>query len=840
MIYRLFTIGILTLTFAAAASGQEQVFFAQTPPKHSEIIWCSQPAKSWFEAMPLGNGRLGAMISGNVQSETITLNDDTLWSGEPRDYQRPGNYKVLPEIRKLLFDGKHKEAQKIINNTMLGPWNESYMPLGNLTLTIPSEAAGLTGGEITNYRRELDLKEGAVKSQYTVDGVQFEREAFGSFPDDVLVFQVKSNTPEKVSLDISLSSLLKNTAQSEVPKNRIVLAGNTPSRAIDRAFATEPYYIVLSVNNTLSRVVDPIFAHGKDTIVYTEGKGMRFMEAVHVVNDGGTLEKENTKETGDVIKIRNATMVRIYFTAKTSFVDPWTDSASASADHLLAAGLAPLDKAVQKPFDQFNADRLADYQALYNRVKLDITPTEIAAEPMEKRLHQYSPETDPLWAALYYQFGRYLLISGSRPGSQPMHLQGIWNKDINPAWSSNWTLNCNCEINYWGLDTANLAELHEPFAKLAKELSVDGAKTAKNLYNARGWMAHHNADIWRTTWPVGGTGEWAIFQTGGAWLCQSLYDHYLYTGDKKYLAEVYPVIEGAALFFVDSLQEDPNGYLTTNPSESFENSFRKPDGSTGWASCGTMQDIQIVRATLRNTLEAAKILGKDKAVQEEIAKTLKRLPPNTVSPTRGDLQEWVADWDAAHPHNGQIGHSWGLNPDWQISPFTTPELAAAMRKTMETRKPWLASNCASWVGSVPAGNWARLLDGKMVETVLERHVKLSVQPSLTSMFMIVPSWQTDGNLGMMSAIGETLLQSRPSGELFEVHILPALMPSWKSGKVEGFCARGGFTVDITWSPEEVSATIHSTWGTKCSVRYGDKVEEIVIPLGETKTLKWKR
>ncbi|GHT16886.1 alpha/beta hydrolase [Planctomycetales bacterium] len=812
---------LILFSFTAAASESEQVLSDNTPPKHHEIVWCSQPAKSWFEAMPLGNGRLGAMIPGNIRNEIITLNDDTLWSGEPRDYQRPDNYKVLPEIRQLLFEGKHEEAQKRITDTMTGPYNESYQPLGNLTLTIPPQAAGLKG-EIANYRRELDLKEGTVKSRYTLDGVPFEREAFASFPDDVLVFQVKSNTPEKVSLDISLSSLLKNTAQTGVPKNRIVLVGNTPSH------------------------VDPDYAIGKNPIVYTEGKGMKFMEAVHVVSDGGTLEKENNKETGEVIQIRNATTVRIYFTAKTSFVDSWTNPASTSAAGLLAAGLAPLDKAVQKPFDRLNTDRLADYQSLYNRVKLTIAPTEITSQPMEQRLRQYSTETDPQLAALYYQFGRYLLISGSRPGSQPMNLQGIWNKDIHPAWSANWTMNCNAEINYWGAETANLSELVEPFVRLTKELTVDGSKTAKNLYNARGWVTHHNIDLWRTTYPVGDRARgalWAVYQVGGAWACQPVYDHYLYTGDKKYLAEVYPVLKGAALFFLDTLQEDPNGYLTTNPSISFENVYRKLDGSTGWASYGGMQEIQIVRATLRNTLEAAKILGEEKAFQEELAKTLKRLPPNKVSPTRGDLQEWFEDWEPASPDSGggQLAHGWALNPDWDISPITTPELAAAFRKTLEIRKPWTRYNCSSWIGSMAAGNFARLLDGQMVETILDRHIKLSLKPSLVSTFSVGGnSWQNDSNLGMMSAIGEMLLQSRPSGDRFELHILPALMPSWKSGKVEGLCARGGFTVDIIWSPEDVSAVIHSTWGTKCRVRFGDKVEEIDIPLGEAKTMEWKR
>ncbi|GHT16884.1 alpha/beta hydrolase [Planctomycetales bacterium] len=784
-------------------TGQGRVLSDKTPPKHHEIVWSSKPATQWFDAMPLGNGRLGAMIPGNVQTEVIGLNDDTLWSGEHRlELQKPETYKVLPEIRKLLFDGKNEEAQKKIDQTMIGPRQFSYQPVGNLVVQFQHEKEQ----PITDYRRELDLREGIVRSSYTVRGTHFEREHFASYPADVIVFTFRADKPV-INADVQFVTPHKTFSNL--------------SRVSDNGTITSAGFV-------------PIDLAGK---TYDINKGTRFAANFKVVAEKGTV----TASENGTLSIRNADTVRIYFTASTSYIDPWTNPAVSEdkvAD-MVKKNDAALQKTLQKSFAELKQSHVNDYQSLYNRVKLDIAPTESAKLPMETRLKQYSPESDPQLAALYYQFGRYLLIAGSRPGSQPMNLQGIWNKDVQPAWGSKWTLNCNAEINYWGIGTANLAELREPIVRMTKELSVDGAKTAKNLYNARGWVAHHNTDIWRTSGPIDG-GCWGMFQTGGAWLCQTVYDHYLYTGDKKYLAEVYPLIAESARFYLDTLQKDPNGYLTVNPSLSFENVFKKPDGFVGWISAGATQEIQIVRATLRNTLEAAKILGKDAAMQEELAKTLALLPPNKVSPTRGDLQEWVEDWDTAGPGNGQIGHGWGLNPDWQISPITTPELAAAIRKTLETRKPWVYS-CASWTGSMAAGNFARLLDGQMVEMILDRHVRLTLRPSLISRFHEAGgSWQNDGNLGMMSAIGEMLLQSHPSGEQFEVHILPASMPSWKSGKVEGLCARGGFTVDITWLPEDVSATIHSTWGTKCRVRFGDKVEEIDIPLGETKRLKWKR
>ncbi|MDR3234969.1 MAG: glycoside hydrolase N-terminal domain-containing protein [Planctomycetaceae bacterium] len=779
----------------------------KTPAKHSEIIWCSKPAKNWFENMPIGNGHLGAMLAGSVEDEIISLNHDDLWSGEPRDLQKPETYKALPEIRKLLLEGKNAEAQKAVNAEMLGPWQCSYQPLGNLELHFDY---GKKNESAANYRRELDLREGLVRCSYDVNGVHYERESFASYPDNVIVFTVRSDKPA-INLDIKLTTVHKTfDTSSAVSDNSLTVAGYTP----------------VQLN---------VYDRGAHNMLYDENRGTRFFGGVKVTSEGGenlTEEYVITEEVNDsnMLKIRNAKSVRIYFTAATSYIDPWTNPAVAKEEFLKTKLNVP-----EKPVEELKKTHIADYQSFYNRVRLDVNG-EKQNVPMEKRIQNFSLADDPQLAVLYYQFGRYLLISGSRPGSQPMNLQGIWNKDFIPAWASNWTLNCNAEINYWAVETANLSELHQPLIRLTKELSADGAKTAKNMYNARGWIAHHNADVWRTTWTVSGTGLWSIYQVGSAWLCHSAYDHYLFTGDKKFLADFYPVMKGAAQFYLDTLQEDTHGYLTTNPATSFENQYRRQDGFAGWATCGAMQDIQIIRALFRNTLEAAGTLGIDADFQSEVEKAMKRLPPNTVSPSRGDLQEWVEDWDPSS-RNGQTAHGWALNPDWDISPVTTPELAAAMRKTLELRRPWETYNCASWVSSMPAGYWAKLFDGKMVEEVLNRHVNRSVNSSLNSTFggKGSGSWQNDGNLGMTAAIGESLLQSVP-GAVPEIRILPALFPSWKSGKVSGLCARGGFTADIVWSPEEITATIHSTWGTKTRVRCGDKVEEIEIPPGGEKTM----
>ena len=833
---------LTTRTAIAKRPGVEQVAVAQvgsdtTPPANTaETVWCSRPAADWFAAFPIGNGRLGAMVHGGVASELLTLNEDTLWSGEPHDYQRPGAHKVLPEIRQLLLNGDNVPAQKKIDATMIGPRNETYLPLGNLTLKIPppktSKQASYPHPVITNYRRELDLREGIAKSSYELDGVRYERESFASYPDNVIVYQIRADKDKKISLDVSLSTPLKHkvinhTSIHEKEKYRIVIVGNAP------------------VNK------------GRN---YENKKGIRFLQTIQIETTDGIVEKI---PSGDSLKVRNATTVRIYFTAATTYKNPWTNPAVSDEkfSKLLDKTLALLDKASQKDYAQLRTAHVRDYGNLHNRVKLDIPATTATALPMEKRLLNYTPQTDPQLAALYYQFGRHLLISNSRPGTQPANLQGIWNRDLHPAWGSKWTLNCNVEINYWPVETAALGELHEPLVRLTQALTVDGAKTAKNLYNARGWVAHHNTDLWATATPVD-AGQYGMYQVGSAWLCASIYDHFLFSGDKNFLAEIYPVLHDASLFYLDSLQPDAHGYLTTNPALSFENWYKKPDGKTGWASNGVMQDIQIVRALLRNTLTAAQILNKDTDFQAELAATLKKLPPNKISPTRGDLQEWVEDWTAAKPHNGQVAHGWALNPDWEISPVTTPALAAAFRKTLEFRRPWMAENCASWVGSMAAGNWARLGDGENVEMVLTRHVNKSVNPSLLSSFnQGLKTLQNDGNLGITAAIGETLLQSRPTynaddlasgknaaatgAELgatpVELHILPALLPSWqKTGKVQGLCARGGFTVDISWTPDSVETVIHSTWGKRCKVRFGNNIQEITLSQGDTKTLKWQR
>lgn len=756
-------------------------------------LYFDKPAQNWHEAIPIGNGRLGGMVYGDVNEEKIQTNDDTFWSGEPRNVQNPSAAQYLPKIRELLFDDKTTEAQELIDKTMLGPWNESYMPLVDIILKMNNNDA------YSEYSRILDLDKGLVKIRYKQNDVVYTREIFASYPDQAIVVRVKSSKKGSIDMDLILDSKIKH--QVNVFNNNVLsITGNAPKHI-------EPNY------------------QGKHDPVYEKGHGMRFEARLTVKDTDGKVKATNSK-----IELDDASKATLVFVAATSYNGFDKDPNKEGKDEKFICDQY-LDQLKGRDYKTLLDRHVQDYSSLFSRVNINLGSSNVNTVSLDERIKQYKPGSDPQLTALYFQFGRYLLISASRPGSQPSNLQGIWNEDLQPAWSANWTINCNTQINYWPVETTNLSECHLPLMDLIRESSIDGAKTAQNLYHSRGWMAHHNIDIWRTTWPVGGTGLWAIYQVGGAWLCQHIWEHYLFSQDKNFLKENYSLLKGATMFYLDNLQKDKEGYWVTNPSESFENGYRKPDGETGWACMGAAQDMQIIRSLFKNTMAAIDILNEDVEFKAEIQKKYDKLAPMKISPTTGRLQEWNDDWQASNPNSGQVGHGWGLVASDLITLRGTPDLAKAFRKTLDHRKPGYSYNSGSWTGAFPANFWARLAEGDSVQRVLDRHFQKALSPNFTSKFAS-NYWEIDGNLGMTSAIAEMLLQSHAG----EIDLLPALASKYKTGYVRGLRARGGYEVDIYWKEGKLDKAVIKADRIKneqtVKIRYQNIVKEFNVKPNE--------